>query len=64
MALKFAKPKKQSLVFVVSTPVMAKGQKKKSKDDPSKEKAKKKKGESTSVPALERNVLYFDKDKS
>ena len=43
---------------------MAKGQKRKSKGDPSKEKGRKNKGESTSVPTLERNVLYFDEDKS
>ncbi|GFZ12043.1 hypothetical protein Acr_23g0004280 [Actinidia rufa] len=63
MALKSAKSKKQSLALVVLTPTMAKGQKRKSKVDPSKEKGKKK-GESTFVPALKRNVLYFNEDKS
>ena len=59
----------QSLVLVVSTPAMAKGQKRKSKGDSRKKKGKgkgkgKKKGESTSIPVLQRNVLYFDEDKS
>lgn len=51
---------------MVSTPTTEKGQKRKSKADPRKDKGKKKKGESTStsVPSLEQNVLYFDKDES
>ena len=64
MAPKSTKSKKQSLALVLSTPTMARGQKRKSKDYYSKDKGKNKKGESTSVLALERNVPYFDEDKS
>ena len=64
MASKSKKSKKDSLALVVLTPTMARGQKRKSKDDHSKVKGKKKKGESTSVPALEQNVLYFAEDKA
>ncbi|GFY91588.1 hypothetical protein Acr_07g0017840 [Actinidia rufa] len=61
MAPKNPKSKKVSQALVVSTPTTAKSQKRKSKVDPSKDKGKK--GESTSAPALEQNVLYFDEDK-
>ena len=64
MAPKSAKPKKQLLVLVVSTPTVGKGQKSKVKDDSGKGKGKKKKGESSFAPALERNVLYFAEDKA
>ena len=54
--------KKQSLTLVVSTPTTAKGQKRKAIGDLSKEKRKKKKGKSSSIPTLERNTLYFAED--
>ena len=49
---------------MVSTPTTIISQKRKSKDDPNKDKGKKKKGESSFAPALERNVLYFAEDKA
>ena len=62
--LKSSKPKKQSLALVVSTPTMAKGQKRKATNDLSKEKGKNKKRESSSALVLEWNTLYLDKDMS
>ena len=62
MALKSIKMKKQRLALVVSTPTTAKGQKRKAKDDLSKERRKKKKGESSSTHVLECNTLYFVED--
>ena len=45
----------------MSTPEMAKGQKRKAQDDSGKQNGKKKKGESSSAPS-EHNTLYFDED--
>ena len=45
--------------MVVLTPTIAKGEKRKAQCDFEKGKGKKRKGESSSAPALERNTLYF-----
>ena len=64
MASKSIKSKKQSLALVVLTPTTAKSQKRIFKDNPNKDKGKKKKGESSFTLALEKNMLYFTKDKA
>ncbi|GFS30444.1 hypothetical protein Acr_00g0011930 [Actinidia rufa] len=65
MAPKSMKSKKHSLALVVLTPDMSKGQKRKATGNSRKGKRRKtKKGESSSAPALERNMLYFGKDNS
>ncbi|GFS33116.1 hypothetical protein Acr_00g0026400 [Actinidia rufa] len=48
--------------MVMSTPPIATSQKRKAQDDANKEKGKKKKGESSSAPTFEQNILYFDED--
>ena len=67
MAPKITKSKKVSKALVVSTPHALKGQKRKSKVDSSQDNGKmkkRKKGESTSITALEQNELYFNEDKA
>ena len=62
MTPKSSRSKKDSLNLVVSTPTATKGQKRKAQGDSSKRKGKKKKGEASSAPTLERNILCFDED--